>query len=206
MSVDAKDLSGSAGGESFMDRVLADQLRIIDDKLRSHPRAWGRNVVTVRLPFTGLNVPGMARDDAQRLLYSLLIRSLEKRGFEVGIHITSADVHLYVAWELELDKEEVAAINALIKSRRVYSAPAPPESLTVAEFVEKGRLPRSSEAAVRVGAAPPAAPLRAGDGGAMAPRGGVERPERAGEGEAALVTGADLSLGGVAPDAAADAK
>lgn len=166
MSVSASQLSKSGARGKDLDAVVREHLQIIDDKLLRADRTWGRNVVTHDLPIT-LALPGLDKKDAQRIVYSTILRSLDKRGFEVKILLEHDRTTVYIAWMTDLDIDEVEAMNALIRLKRIQ-----PSALEA--FVQQGTAfaPRTS-AAVRQGRAAPAPPMKLSDAGIMQPRGGM---------------------------------
>jgi hypothetical protein len=173
MSVTAQQLSKSGARGKDLDAVVQEQLRIIDDRLLRAERCWGRNVVRYDLPQT-LSLPGLEKKDGQRLMYSMIIKSLESRGFEVRILLETDDSVLFIAWMTDLDKKEVEAMNALIRAKRIYQA-------DVKKFIAHGAVeaPRSATA-TRHGRAEPAEPMTVlGAGQVMRPRGGLGTADNA---------------------------
>lgn len=118
MSVTAKHLSKSGARGKDLDAVVREHLQIIDDKLLKADRTWGRNVVTHDLP-TILALPGLDKKDAQRIVYSTILRSLDRRGFETRILLEADYTTVYIAWMTDLNFEEVEAMNILIRAKRV---------------------------------------------------------------------------------------
>jgi len=166
MSVTAKQLSKTGARGKDLDSVVRENLQIIDDKLLRADRTWGRNVVMHDLPIT-LTLPGLGKKDAQRIIYTAILRSLDKRGFDVKILLTKRTT-LYIAWMTDLDVEEVEAMNALIRAKRINEN-------EVEEFVTVGTIaaPRAITAA-RQGRAAPAPEMKvAEEDRVMQPRGGV---------------------------------
>lgn len=148
MSVLASQISKSGAKGKELDTTIREQLQIIDDKLLKAERTWGRNSVTHELPVS-ISIPGLAKKDAQRILYSAILRSLERRGFEVRILLDDDHTILYIVWTTDLDSKEVDAMNFIIRSKRI-SADA------VEDFIQVGngsrehprqREPAASEAA-----------------------------------------------------------
>lgn len=167
MSVTAKQLSRSGARGKDLDAIVREQLQIIDDKLLRADRTWGRNVVPHDLP-TMLSLPGLDKKDAQRIVYSTILRSLDKRGFETRILLEPARTTLYIAWMTDLDVAEVEAMNALIRAKRIQR-----EALE--EFLAKGTVPAPRAATtVRQGRADPPPPMTvAATDQVMRPRGGL---------------------------------
>jgi hypothetical protein len=166
MSVSAKQLSKSGARGKDLDAVVREHLQIIDDKLLKADRTWGRNVVTHDLP-TVLALPGLDKKDAQRIVYSTILRSLDRRGFETRILLEPDFTTVYIAWMTDLDIEEVEAMNALIRAKRIQRD-------ALETFVQRGAAPAPRTAtAVRQGRAEPAPPMTVADDGIMKPRGGM---------------------------------
>jgi len=92
--------------------------RAIDDALIRAPKAWGRNCVTYQLPLNP-SIPGLGIKDAQRVVYSTIIADLERRKFDVRLMLEPARSTLFVAWETKLDVNEINAMSALIKAKRI---------------------------------------------------------------------------------------
>ena len=118
MSVTVQNLNRAGAKGKLLDGIVREQLTIIDDKLTRADRTWGRNVVVHDLP-TCISLPGLEKKDAQRILYSMIIRSLEKRKFEVRIVLADDVSTLYIAWTTNLAGEEVEAMNDLIGKRMI---------------------------------------------------------------------------------------
>jgi hypothetical protein len=165
MSVTAKQLSKSGARGKDLDAVVREHLQIIDDKLLKADRTWGRNVVTHDLP-TVLALPGLDKKDAQRIVYSTILRSLDRRGFETRIILEPDFTTVFITWMTDLDIEEVEAMNALIRAKRIHRD-------QLETFVQRGATsaPRAATA-VRHGRAEPPPPMTVYDG-IMRPRGGV---------------------------------
>jgi hypothetical protein len=170
MAVSAKQLSKSGARGKDLDALVREHLQIIDDKLLHADRTWGRNVVTYDLPVS-LTLPGLEKKDGQRIVYSAILRSLQKRGFEARILLIPDRTTIFIAWMTDLDVTEVEAMNALIRAARITEAEVP-------KFIQTGALPAPRSAiAAREGRAEPAPPMRvAGEDLEMRPRGGV-KPE-----------------------------
>lgn len=164
MAITAKQLSKSGARGKDIDSLIREQLSIIDDKLLRSDRVWGRNVVIHDLP-TAIALPGLKKVDAQRIIYNAVIRSLDKRGFETAICITDEYSRLYIAWMTDLDTNEVVAMNALLKSKRVYGA-------GVDNFIQNGLVDAPHVASSS--RAEPTQKLHFANKGIMHPRGGVE--------------------------------
>lgn len=118
MSVTAKQLSKSGARGKDLDAVVREHLQIIDDKLLKADRTWGRNVITHDLP-TMLALPGLDKKDAQRIVYSTILRSLENRGFETRIVLEPDFTKIFIVWMTDLNSQEIEAMNTLIRTKRI---------------------------------------------------------------------------------------
>jgi hypothetical protein len=169
MSVTAKRLSTSGARGRELDAIVREHLQIIDDKLLHSERTWGRNTIIHDLPVNFV-LPGLQKPDAQRIVYSAILRSLDKRGFETRILLESDRTAICIAWMTDLDSQEVEAMSALIRSKRVTGTELEP-------FLAHGAVPAPhAVSSVRAGVAAPPTPRRFADAGAVRrPRGGVER-------------------------------
>lgn len=170
MSVTAKSLSKSGARGKDIDTIVQGQLKLIDDKLLQAPRMWGRNTILHELPvsFGLVDRLGLSLKNEQRIIYSSIVRSLERRGFEVALVLETSATTLCIAWMTDLDVAEVAAMNAQIKARRIRREELP-------RFRAKGRIPAPRAAAIRGAEAENGEQFKMGTAGrVMQPRGGVE--------------------------------
>lgn len=165
MSVTAQNLSRSGARGKEIDAVVREQLQIIDDRLQRATRTWGRNVVSHSLP-TMFTLPGLDKKNAQRIVYSTIIRSLEKRGFETKLLLETDQTMIYTAWMTDLDVEEVAAMNALIRAKRIQRP-------DLDAFLQKGATPAPRAATFRQGRDEAEKLTVTEAGQVMHPRGGV---------------------------------
>jgi hypothetical protein len=168
MAVTADQLSKTGARGKELDMIVREHLTIIDDRLLKADRTWGRNVVAYDLPIM-IPLPGLDKKDAQRIVYSAILRSLEKRKFEVRLLLDHQKTTLYIAWMTDLDVEEVEAMNTLIRSKRIAQE-------DVEKFMRQGAIdaPHAATAA-RAGQAQEAPPMRLATRQIMRPRGGVEQ-------------------------------
>ncbi len=114
MSVTAAQLSKSGARGKDLDAVVREQLLMIDDRLLRAERTWGRNVLRCDLP-TNLTFPGLNKKDAQRIIYSMIVRSLQDRGFGVRLLLQAEVTALFLEWHTDLSTEEVDAMMRLIR-------------------------------------------------------------------------------------------
>lgn len=114
MSITARQLSKSGTKGPAISKLIQDQLQVIDAQLQKSPRTWGRNCCRVDLPTT-FHLPGLTKDQAQRIIYVSIIQSLEERGFTLKLKLSEKDTHLYIEWVSEISPEEVDSMNAVLK-------------------------------------------------------------------------------------------
>ena len=148
MSVTAKQLSTTGAKGKHLDVHIRDLLAVIDDKLQRQEKRWGRNVVPCDLP-TDFRLPGLHRANAQRLIYTAIIRSLRERGFTVRLLLEPSKVIIYVEWVTDMSPEEVRSMNRLIARVRI-------ESKNLKDYLESEALPVPAGS---LGNRPPAPPF-----------------------------------------------
>lgn len=119
MSVTVKQITEMCIKNKDIDTLIKEQLQIIDDKLLHSDRSWGNNCITHSLPITMVGVSGLDRKDAQRIIYSSILCSLEKRGFTTKIVLDDSATTLYISWKSELDEESLNTMNTIIKTKRI---------------------------------------------------------------------------------------
>jgi hypothetical protein len=102
-----------------LDNVIKEQLFIIDDKLLKSNKTWGRNVITHDLPTT-FTLIGADRRDIQRLIYSSILKHLEKRGFETKLLLNQDVAILYIAWDCEYKQEDLDNMDSIIKQNMIH--------------------------------------------------------------------------------------
>lgn len=124
MSLRAEDLKKSTATASAYEAVVKERLRMIDTAIQSAPRAFGRNVVKVSLD-ANFSLPGLDPREQQRYVYSEIIQSLKKRGFEVHILLDRRGAELYVAYEISFDQREVDAMNQILGKAMIEAADVP---------------------------------------------------------------------------------
>lgn len=166
MSIKASQLSKSRTTSKELDNLVKEQLLIIDGKLQSSGRSWGRNIIQHDLPIM-INLPGLDKKDAQLIMYSAIIKSLERRGFEVRIMLEAKRTTLYIAWLTDLDVEEVEAMSAVLRQKRI-------EPEAVCDFIQKGSTSAPRSAKFGDGSAR----MHITEKGVMLPRGGIENTNK----------------------------
>jgi hypothetical protein len=119
MSVTAKQMSQLCMKNRDIETIIKEQLQIIDDKLLHSDRGIGLSYITHSLPVIMVGINGMDKIDAQRIVYSTIICSLEKRGFTVKISLDDSSSIIYVAWKSELDQSSLDTMNIIIRNNRI---------------------------------------------------------------------------------------
>jgi len=123
MALTAKDLQKTGARGSEFNSVVRSQISLIDDQLHRAERHWGRNVVAFELT-KNISIGGLKSTDAQRIVYSSLIKDYRDRGFEVRLLLEPDRPYmLYLAWVTDLNQAEVDAMNKVIGDARI----TPPE-------------------------------------------------------------------------------
>jgi len=102
-----------------LENIIKEHLFIIDEKLLKSNKTWGRNVIIHELPTT-FNIAGADRLDIQRLVYSAILKNLEKRGFQTKILLDVEKTVIYIAWNCEYTKDDLTHMDSIIKSNRIH--------------------------------------------------------------------------------------
>lgn len=119
MSVTVKQINDICMKNKDLETLVKEQLQIIDDKILHSDKSIGNNYITHYLPVTMPGLVGIERQDAQRIVYSSIICSLEKRGFNIKIVLNESSTILYIAWKAELNQGSLETMNKIIKSKLV---------------------------------------------------------------------------------------
>jgi len=119
MSVTVKQINDLSIKNKDIETFVKEQLQIIDDKLLHSDRSWGSNYLIHTLPNTLVGISGLDRIDAQRIIYSSIICSLEKRGFNTKIVLDENSSILYINWNTNLDTDSIDTMNSIIKKKRI---------------------------------------------------------------------------------------
>ena len=169
MSVTAAQLRKTGTKSKVLNTFVQEQLLVIDERLNRADRTWGRNVMAHELAIN-FPIPGLARKDAQRLIYSAIVRSLTERGFTVRLLLEKARTVLYTEWVADINAADLNAMNRLIRQVRIEANEIPgyldrgfgdePDGAGEAKQPEARRSKAAAPPAAAP-AAPPAAPLAA---------------------------------------------
>lgn len=119
MSVTVKQMNELCLRNKDLDTIIKEQLQMIDDKLLHSDRSIGNNCITHSLPVTMPSVIGIERQDAQRIVYSSIICSLKKRGFNVKISLNDSLSILFISWKSEMNEQSMDTMNSIIRTNLV---------------------------------------------------------------------------------------
>ncbi len=124
MSITAEKVSKISSKSKEIERVIKEQLATIDDRIMTVDKQWGRNIIEYQLPTFFPSLNHLEKKDAQRIVYSSILISLDSRKFETKILFDTVDsvskgpteiAALYIAWNVAVDEEEKAAIEKATK-------------------------------------------------------------------------------------------
>lgn len=116
MSVTVKQINELSLRNKDLDTMIKEQLQIIDDKLLHSDKYIGNNSIIHHLPTTMPSIVGIERMDSQRIIYSSIICSLEKRGFIVKLLLNNNYALLHISWKSEIDKVSLDTMNTIIRN------------------------------------------------------------------------------------------
>lgn len=119
MSITVKHVNDLCIKNKDIDTIVKEHLEIIDDKLLHSNQSFGNNFIIHYLPINIVGVPGLDKQDTQRIVYSSIICSLEKRGFDVKIVLEENYSMLYVNWKSRLNTDNINIMNTIIKDKLI---------------------------------------------------------------------------------------
>ncbi|HVE14536.1 MAG TPA: hypothetical protein VNI01_14150 [Elusimicrobiota bacterium] len=118
MALTAKEICRTIRLVPALRDAIRDHALAIDDRIRRAPGALGANCVVHELPARFM-ISGLSNAQAQTVIYSTILRSLTKRGFDVRIRIEDLRAYLYIRWFTELSVAEDDAMVALIRAHSI---------------------------------------------------------------------------------------
>lgn len=124
MSVKVGDLQTTIVNTSSLEAQVREHLHMIDDKLRGADRTFGRNILRVKLPAT-FGIPGLDPMEQQRFVYSEILDSLQKRGFEARIWLGKDSAELFIAYIVTFNPEQIEAMSAIIRNSVISAEDIP---------------------------------------------------------------------------------
>ncbi len=121
MSVTVDQLSRKCG-EAEIHKIIRDQLDMIDALLNNTNKIIGRNSISIALPVCFPEVCSGNKDIVQTMVYSAILSSLERRGFEVHIdrRVTKGgneQMRIFVEWVNRIDMDKIEEMKKYISSR-----------------------------------------------------------------------------------------
>jgi len=119
MSVTVQQITELTLKNKNIDIIIKEQLQIIDDKLIHSRKIIGENYITYTLPYNLPQIEGISKSDLQKIIYTSIIVSLEKRGFIVKIVLEKLISILYISWITEIDYNSVQTMNMILKQKRI---------------------------------------------------------------------------------------
>jgi hypothetical protein len=120
MSITVKQLSRSVVKNKDIDAVVKNQLLAIDTTLTKAHTKWGSNVVKYDISNTFTFV-GLDRAQAEKIIYTRIMRSLEKRGFKVKILLGHEKSTLYITWVTGIEDTDQKELESYIYKRTIQS-------------------------------------------------------------------------------------
>lgn len=103
--IDAEILKRSSEQKDILKKETLDILRSISDDIMKAKQSYKNSVVTT-LPIN-FTVPGLLNKDAQRIIWSSIIKELNKKNYRVKIKPTKNKCLLKIVW---ISKEEESVI------------------------------------------------------------------------------------------------
>lgn len=119
MSITVKQINDLCIKNKDIDTIVKEQLEIIDEKLLHCNQSFGNNYIIHHLPTNIIGIPGIDKQDTQRIVYSSIICSLEKRNFIVKIILEELSSTIYISWKSKLNDEHIITMNNIIKERLI---------------------------------------------------------------------------------------
>ena len=116
MSVTAGELRQDKAKKADIKAIINDHLTLIDLILRAHKTTWGVNYETYHIPAI-FTIRGLETIDVQRIVYSMIINSLESRGFTVRIELGKSTSKFIIMWEAKISQEELLRFDKYIYRR-----------------------------------------------------------------------------------------
>ncbi len=117
MSITAEALNKITGSYEIT-RVVKEQLQLIDSKLASTEKTYGKNTMSIDLPVCFQSSP-VEVSLMKTIVYSSIMQSLESRGFETKISFTDKKTILHISWNVVFDETDLHRMNAYIQSHSI---------------------------------------------------------------------------------------
>jgi hypothetical protein len=118
MAATIKELNNPIVKGDDIERVIIDQLNAIDSALRRADVKWGINIVEYKIS-NNFNFPGLDRSDAETIIYSRIMESLEKRGFHTNIVLQESNAVLCISWRAGSKKYDLKKLKKYIEKKQI---------------------------------------------------------------------------------------
>ncbi len=120
MSVTVKQLSSAIVKNKDIDSFVRDQLRAIDVILIKTRAKWGHNLIKYEISNI-FNFLGLEREQAEKIVYSKIMKNLEKRGFTVKIKLGHDKSTMYITWITGIENGDESELNSYLIKRTITS-------------------------------------------------------------------------------------
>ena len=114
MSVTSHQLCNASTKRKDVDYIIKTQLDIIDELLLNSDKCWGDHNIVYTLPNTFV-LTGLNRKSIERIVYSTIILSLQKRGFKIVLDLLPDQSVIHIMWTTEISQIEIDAQNKILK-------------------------------------------------------------------------------------------
>lgn len=119
MSVNPQILARGTSFTQNIEPVVREHLAMIDRKLTEAGRKIGWNVVAVDIEAAFTTLRSLPQNDAQALVYSGIISSLEQRGFAVRTIIVQTKATFLIGYEIGLPQAQIDNLYRVVKKSRL---------------------------------------------------------------------------------------
>ena len=112
MSLKAEALKKNEAQKKAISREITQILRSMDDELKIAHES-GKYKAQIKVPIN-FGIPFMTNTNAQRLIYSEILKSLIRRGFHPSIEIGKSFTVFWISWLSDEEKSEIKMQNELL--------------------------------------------------------------------------------------------
>lgn len=112
--IDAEILKRSSEQKEFLKKTINDILRSLMDDIQKAKHTY-KNSVDTTLPIT-FTTPGLSNKDSQRIIWSSVIRALNKANYRVKLKPTTEKCKIRIIWVSEEEESIIRAQLDLIAS------------------------------------------------------------------------------------------
>ena len=120
MTVTVNLLNRSVVKNRDLDVVVKDHLRSIDAALLRCTTKWGKNLIKYDIS-NSFNFVGLERVQAEKIIYTKIIRNLEKRNFTVKIILGHMKSSLYISWETGIEQLDMNELDKYLIKHTIKS-------------------------------------------------------------------------------------